>query len=225
MAGASFSPHVFAFEFAEYFCHAAAYLAELVSNIDYRLVYLHDTPEVRRRCFQHYVAAGSVYCILQLFHLLRAVADRGQYSVEVLVFLVNAPYRADGKLPRVNYFCAVFLRRYHSRPVVHSAVRQRWAVFNDYRPLALYAWNIFRGNLQRAVYCLCTRIELARMPLDKLYVAFLSRIDFSDYYYISHHEIRFAGIVRYLVSRPVRIGYCYKEVGLIERKIIITAVP
>src|SRR6058998_3766234 len=106
-------------------------LLQLVGDAQRRLLEMDRPAQVDGRGDQHQIAIDLVDRLLQLVHLLFAVAHRRQQRPDARVFAECCGDRADGGGSRVdNRRRPEALRRDHPGTVPHLPVRQRGAVLD-----------------------------------------------------------------------------------------------
>ena len=117
------------------------------------------------------------------------------------------------------------VRRDHAGAVLHLAVRERGAVLDHQHHLALEQLGLV--DEQRAVGADDNRLRVARLDvrLDHVDPLLRGALDLVDDHHVGAQQVHLARVIQELVPRPVRVDDHDLEVRLVERQVVVPAVP
>src|SRR5512140_2777625 len=201
-------------------------LLELVADAEDGLGDLDDPGDVDRRRADDEVAVDGLDRLGQLAGLLVAVAHGRQDHVEAVVLLEGLLDRADGEGPGVDDLGrAVLPGRDDAGAVLHAAVGQGRAVLDDEDALAADPFAVLDDGRGVGPDDLGLGVDLLGVGENRVDAFLRGRVHLVDDDDVGPAEVRLAGIVGELVPGPVRVGDDDLEVRLVERKVVVAAVP
>ncbi len=200
-------------------------LLELVADAHDRLLEVEHPVEVDRGRGEDEVRGHRVEGGLQLVHLLLTIPHGGEKSLEGRVLrerLGQAAHRVRDGVHHLGR--AEAPGRDDARPERHATMRERRPVLDDGHPLPFDRAALERQRRAGEDH-LGPGVEGGDVGSDRLDGARLGRIHLVDDDDIGHPEVGFTRVVVHLVARPERIRDHHEEVRLVEREVVVTAVP
>ena len=156
-----------------------------------------------------------------------AVAHGRQQLAQMRELLKRLLDGADGERPRIDQLGGVIkLGCDHAGAVWHVAVRECRAVFDHQHAFAGDGVGIGNRHPARRLDDLRCRIDIARYCLRTISIASpVSGVHLVNDEHVCGAEIDFARVIGEFVSRAMRIEHNDVQVGLVERCVVVAAVP
>ena len=158
--------------------------------------------------------------------LLLAVAHRREDDARVGILLVGSGDRSDGVRTRVNDLgSAEALRCDVAGAVLHPTVSQRGAVLDDQHALAANLRRLIHEQRGSGLHDERVGIESGDILAHLADILVIRRVHFIDDDHVGSPDIGLAGVVSQLVPRTVRVRHCDPQIRLIEREVVVAAIP